>query len=198
MPIGWTVSELALGHDEPCLVAEPRGHGGRDEEEDEPGVREQRGQLRVLVAVAVHVAPCRPTSASRTRKRWRRSAVPTALERHGRPSRPGRAASGRRTAPAGRPGCRRRRATVAASGRACRRRSSTSSTTSASAEPRRAEDREHARAARARRRRPRPSERVVAGVDVGHRVRVVGGASGRRSRAAGGSSSRSSRDRPGR
>ena len=55
VPIGWTVSDSPSGHDQPLLVAEARGHGGRDEEQDQPEVGEQRRHLRVLVAVAVDV-----------------------------------------------------------------------------------------------------------------------------------------------
>ena len=47
---------LALGDDQALLVAEPRRGRGRDQEEDQPGVREQRRQLRVLVAIAVDEA----------------------------------------------------------------------------------------------------------------------------------------------
>ena len=47
---------LALGDDQALLVAEARGGRGRDEEQDQPGVREQRRHLGVLVAVAVEEA----------------------------------------------------------------------------------------------------------------------------------------------
>jgi len=49
-------SRLARPEDEACLRAEPAGHPGRDEEQDQSEVREQRGHLRVPVSVAVHVA----------------------------------------------------------------------------------------------------------------------------------------------
>ena len=47
---------LALGDDEALLVAQPRRGGGRDEEQDQPEVGEQRRHLGVLVAVAVEEA----------------------------------------------------------------------------------------------------------------------------------------------
>ena len=46
---------LALGHDQPLLVAQPRGHRRGDEEHDEARVGEQRGHLRPAVAIAVEV-----------------------------------------------------------------------------------------------------------------------------------------------
>ena len=55
VPIGWTVWRLAPGEQEPGLDAEPGRDRGRDEEQDEPGVGQQRRQLRPAVAVAVEV-----------------------------------------------------------------------------------------------------------------------------------------------
>ena len=46
---------LAPGDDEAFLDPEPARDGGRHEEQDEAGVREQRRHLRVLVAIAVDV-----------------------------------------------------------------------------------------------------------------------------------------------
>ena len=46
---------LALGHDQPLLVAQPRGHRRGDEEHDEARVGEQRGHLRPAVAIAIEV-----------------------------------------------------------------------------------------------------------------------------------------------
>ena len=45
-----------FGDDEALLVAEPGGRGGRDQEQDQTEVGEQRRELGVLVAVAVEVA----------------------------------------------------------------------------------------------------------------------------------------------
>ena len=56
VPIGWTVSDSPFRDDQALLVAEARGHGRRDEEQDQPEVGEERRHLRVLVAVAVDVA----------------------------------------------------------------------------------------------------------------------------------------------
>ena len=73
----------ALGHDEPLLVAEPRGHRGGDQEEDEAGVREQRRHLRVLVAVAVEVA--RAVVGRSPRGRGSRCAAGRSARRRPRP-----------------------------------------------------------------------------------------------------------------
>ena len=62
---------LALRHDEALLVAEPRGHGRRDEEQHEPRVGEQRRELHPAVAVAVEVRRA-VGDLARTTNRWRR------------------------------------------------------------------------------------------------------------------------------
>ena len=46
----------AIGVSVALLVAEARGDRGRSEEGHEPGVGEQRGELGVLVAIAIHEA----------------------------------------------------------------------------------------------------------------------------------------------
>jgi hypothetical protein len=47
---------LAGPEHEACLRAEPAGHTGCDEEQDQPEVSEQRGHLRVSIAIPVQVA----------------------------------------------------------------------------------------------------------------------------------------------
>ena len=47
---------LALGDDQALLIAKSRRGSGRDEEEDQPGVREQRRHLGVLVTIAIQEA----------------------------------------------------------------------------------------------------------------------------------------------
>ena len=54
-PDGLDGERVAFGDDQSLLVAERRGDGRRDEEEDQPEVGQQRRHLRVLVAVAVEV-----------------------------------------------------------------------------------------------------------------------------------------------
>ena len=104
VPIGWTVSDSPSGDHQALLVAEPRGHRGRDEEQDQPEVGEQRRHLRVLVAIAVDVHGAVVGADL---------ADPEAAAAHDAGQRPpprrrssphGPAAAGRRTARAGRPG----------------------------------------------------------------------------------------------
>ena len=123
VPIGWTVSESPSAIEQPLLVAEPPRHDGRDEEQDQPEVGEERRELRPAMAVAVRGIGSPSTSASRTRKRSRRSAARTSSA--ATPVIAARSGSvgvvERRRA--GRPGSRRPGATAAASARGCRRRS---------------------------------------------------------------------------
>ena len=61
---------LPLPHEDDGLEAQHRGHRPGHEEQHQASVREQRGQLLVLVAIAVDEghAPCRST---RCRRKWR-------------------------------------------------------------------------------------------------------------------------------
>ena len=47
---------LALGDHEPLLVTQSGGDGGRDQEQDQPGMGQERRHLRVLVTIAVEIA----------------------------------------------------------------------------------------------------------------------------------------------
>ena len=189
VPIGWTVSESPSATTRPCSSPSRARHRGRDEEQDQPDVADQRRQLRPAVAVAVDV---------RRRRRPPRLAddEPVAPEdrRDGRrvdarPSPPGRAASGRRTAS----GWTTRISLDWRHSRGVRSSVQTTiemtRTMQPDAEPGRGEDVEELEPLE-RVDDARPEDRVVAGVDAGHLVRVVARPSGTRTRAAAGASSR--------
>ena len=56
VPIGWTVSDSPSATTSPCSSPEPRGHGRGDQEDDQAGMGQQGRHLGVLVAVAVQEA----------------------------------------------------------------------------------------------------------------------------------------------
>ena len=175
MPIGWTVSDSPSATTRPCSSPKPRRHRGRDQEQDQPEVGEQRRHLRVLVAVAVEVA--RAVRVGRLADAEAVAAQDGARRppRRRRPSPRGRAGAGRSTARAGRPGCR----DTPRHSRGVRSSVQTTiemtSTTSADAEPRRAEDREDAASRSSDVDDAGAEDRVVAGVELVHRGRVVAG-----------------------
>ncbi len=101
VPIGWTVSVSPSATTSALLVAEPRRHQARDQEQDQPEVRDAASRAWSSDSGRRTGSGCRPVpSPARTRKRWRRSAAATAAAVSPGParSRRGPAAAGRSTA----------------------------------------------------------------------------------------------------